>query len=190
MPIGAPFETICDLRTPRAIDILRRRRYGVIEVQRGRLVAVRMRPCPKLVTWLDARWLGVRRHLHATGDRCRLYFNQPSGYPWALALVYVESSRDCRFATFRGAVRLLDEIARIKQIDALLCDASNGRISDRLLERWGWQPHAPSRFHRNYIKRLYGEYPDPLPETSPLLAAWAEGQPARHPLLPAPSWNC
>lgn len=190
MTICSPFETICDLRTPRAHEILRRRRYGVIEVERGRLVTVSFRPWPKLVTWFDARWLGPRRHRGGRGDRCRLYFNQPSGYRWALALVYVESSRDCRFGTFRGAVRLLDEIARIKQVDALLCDVSNGKISDRLLGRWGWEPYAPSRLHRNYIKRIYGCHAEPLPETSPLLAAWAEGKPTMTRLVNSPIWNC
>ena len=35
-------------------------------------------------------------------------------------------------------------IARLKGSDAILCDASNLRISDRLLARWGWTPHAAS----------------------------------------------
>lgn len=190
MRIFPPFETICDLRTPRAVEILKRRRYGVIEVERGRLVSVRFMPIPKLVTWFDARLIGPRRHARNGGDRCRLFFNQPTRFPWALALVYVESSRDCRFSTFRGAVRLLDEIARVKQVDALLCDASNQKISDRLLRRWGWESHAPSRFHRNFIKRLYGNYPEPLPETSPLLAAWAEGKPTLARIATSPAWNC
>jgi hypothetical protein len=78
-----------------------------------------------------------------------------------LALTYVLSTRQCRLATFKGALDVLDEIARLKGTDALLCDAANSRISDRLLSRWGWQSHCPSRWHRNFIKRFYGVYPLP-----------------------------
>jgi hypothetical protein len=28
-----------------------------------------------------------------------------------------------------------------------------------MLARFGWEQHAASRWHRNYIKRFYGEYP-------------------------------
>jgi hypothetical protein len=42
-----------------------------------------------------------------------------------------------------------------------LTDVSNLRISDRLLRRWGWEAHCPSRWHRHFIKRYYGTYPDP-----------------------------
>ena len=65
----------------------------------------------------------------------------------------------CTLSTFHGGLNVLDQIAQIKNADALLCDAWNSRISDRLLSRWGWQPHTKSRWHRNYIKRFYGTYP-------------------------------
>ena len=49
--------------------------------------------------------------------------------------------------------------ARIKRSDALLCDVASNRISDRLMRRWGWESHKPQRWHRNFIKRFYGQYP-------------------------------
>ena len=61
-------------------------------------------------------------------------------------------------ATMLGALAVLDEIARIKQSDAILTDAANFRISDRFLRRQGWERHTKARYHRNYIKRFYGEY--------------------------------
>ncbi len=151
------FETVTDL-TAQA-DVVRRRRYGVIEVVAGQFQSLRLRPFPKLfslseIIYWDERW--VRR---ASGDRCLLYYNQPRNHPNFLALKYIVSSRDCSLKTFRRTVFLLDEIARIKRSDALLCDASNLRISDRLFARWGWQAHRPQRWHRNFIKRFYGEYP-------------------------------
>ena len=74
---------------------------------------------------------------------------------------------DCNLAatastlfTHRHTVRYrLDRIAELKRTDAILCDAANLRISDRLLARFGWESHAPGRWSRNFIKRFYGVYP-------------------------------
>ena len=59
-----------------------------------------------------------------------------------------------------AALATLDEIARIKGSDAILTDAANFRISDRSLRRHGWERHTKARYHRNYIKRFYGQYPE------------------------------
>jgi hypothetical protein len=138
---------------------IQQHRYGVIEMVDGRLHSIRFRRWPKWVTLLDVQWLGPRYHGRMPGDRCLIYYNQPLRFTNFLALSYVLSTRQGTLRTFHGGLTVLDEIARIKGSDALLCDAWNSRISDRLLARWGWEPHAPSRWHRNYIKRFYGHYP-------------------------------
>jgi hypothetical protein len=146
------FETITD--PAREADVVRRRRYGVIETVAGELVRVAWRPFPRLATACGIRWLGRVEHALRPGNSCRLYFNQPWRFPNFLALRYVVTSRDADYATFRRALTVLDEIARLKGADALLCDAANLRLSDRFLARLGWQPHAPMPGHRNFIKRL------------------------------------
>ncbi|MCE9545665.1 MAG: hypothetical protein K8T25_09125 [Planctomycetia bacterium] len=151
------FETVDDLTA--GADVIRARRYGVVEVAGGELQRVRLRPFPSLATLADVMWLGRWYHERATGNRCWLYYNQPRRHRSYLALKYVVSTSDCTLATFRGALAVLDDIARLKRSDALLTDAASWRISDRLLARWGWEPHCPSRWHRHYIKRFYGEYP-------------------------------
>ena len=65
---------------------------------------------------------------------------------------------------------VLDSIAEIKQIDAIVCDAGNVRLSERLMARLGWEPHQPSRWHRNYIRRFYGVYPGSVLESTEVLA--------------------
>ena len=142
---------------------MRRGRYGVIDVRDGRLAAIHLRPWPKLVSALEVEWLGRRWHEATPGDRCLLYYNQPRRHPNFLALKYIVSHRDCTLATFNRALLALDEVARVKRSDAILCDAWNLRISDRLFARWGWEPHKPGRWHRHFIKRFYGEYPPPRP---------------------------
>ncbi len=150
------YETIRDLETGQ--QRLRARRYGVIRMRHEAFDSVLLRPYPKIATLADV-WWGNRHHENCAGDACWLYYNQPWGFDNFLALRYIVTSQGTSYAMFRGALRVLDYIARVKGSDALLCDVSNARISDRLLKRLGWEPHKPSQWHRNFIKRFYGEYP-------------------------------
>ncbi len=126
--------------------------------------AIHLRAWPKIVVALDAEWLGRRDHQRRPGDRCLLYYNQPRRHSNYLSVAFVLSHRDGTLATFRRALTVLDEVARLKRTDAILCDAWNWRISDRLAARWGWEAHKPQRWHRNFIKRFYGVYPQPAAE--------------------------
>jgi hypothetical protein len=152
------FETITDIEAGSAA--IGSRRYGVIETRDGRLAAVHLRLWPKLVAWPEL-WplVGPRYHARGTADRCLLYYNQPRRLPQFLALKYIVSTNGTSYRTFRAALVVLDEIARLKQSDAIVCDAANYRLSDRLMQRLGWEPHKPQRWHRNFIRRFYGHYP-------------------------------
>lgn len=140
-------------------ETISRRRYGVIETSAGRLVAIHFRPLPKLLSWPEVWPAGAAYHARGQADRCLLYFNQPLSSPNYLALKYMVSTLGTSFATCRAALNTLDAIAELKQTDAILCDAFNQRLSDRLLKRHGWESHKPQRWHRNFIKRFYGKYP-------------------------------
>jgi hypothetical protein len=138
---------------------LERRRYGVIEARGGRLVAIHLRPYPLLLSRREL-WLTSDNHAAAgPPDTCRLYYNQPLRASRYLALKYIETTAYTSYATFRAALTTLDWLAELKASDALVCEAANERISVRLLERFGWQPHAERVRGRNYIKRFYGVYP-------------------------------
>jgi hypothetical protein len=151
------FHTLFDLTVD--AENLRRARYGVIEVQDGRLVKIRVRPLPASVSLAQIALVGRLEHRVRSGDRCRLYYNQPWGYDNFLVLKYIVSTRQGTLASLQRALETLEEIARLKNSDALLCDMANGRISAALAARGGWSPHAPSRWHRHFIKRFYGSYP-------------------------------
>jgi hypothetical protein len=142
-------------------DLLAARPYGVVETSGGQVVAVHLRWLPKLLAWPEFWPTAPGYHIRGRADRCLLYYNQPRRFPNFLALKYVVSTLGTSFATFRAALVALDRLAELKHTDALLCDAANARISDRLLQRWGWAPHKPQRWRRNYIKRFYGTYPPP-----------------------------
>lgn len=153
------FETFTEFDSDAAREALRGRRYGVIEANGGRVTAIHLRPWPKLMSWREFWPTAARYHARGDGDRCLIYYNQPLGHSNYLALKYIVSTTGSSYATFCAAVNELDRIAELKQSDALLCDAANVRLSDRLFARFGWEPHAASRWHRNFIKRFYGAYP-------------------------------
>ena len=154
------FETVTDLAS--GAEVIRRRRYGMIEAAEGEFRRVVLRPLPKLVSLPEILLLGRWHHRRHPGDRCRLYYNQPRGLRNFLAVTYAVSSKGAVYSTIRRVLEALDEVARLKATDALVCDLSNWRLSGRMLARWGWEPHRPSRWHRHYIKRFYGTYP-PVP---------------------------
>lgn len=151
------FQIVTDLYLQ--ADVLARRRYGVIEMRNGVLSRIVLRPFPKYVSVLEALFWGNFCHRRIKGDKLRLYYNQPRLHPNYLCLKYAVSSRDTSLASMLGVLAVLDEIARIKRSDAILTDAANFRISDRFLRRQGYERHTQARYHRNYIKRFYGEYP-------------------------------
>jgi hypothetical protein len=140
-------------------ELLRPRSHGIVETAGGELRAIYLRPWPKLASWTELWPLGPRYHADGEADRCLLYFNQPRRMPNFLALRYVVSTSGTSYRTFRAALVALDAVAKIKRIDAIVCDAANIRLSDRLMTRLGWEPHKPQRWHRNYIRRFYGVYP-------------------------------
>lgn len=150
-------ESITDL--PSGAEALRARRYGVIETRGGELVGVTLKPWPHLLSLRELWPRGERWRPGGPSDRCRLYYNQPRGHENFLALRYVACTAGASYATFRKALAVLDQIAELKRVDALLCDASNKRLSERFLRRMGWEPHAPAWGRRNYIRRFYGVYP-------------------------------
>jgi hypothetical protein len=166
------FATVDDWNA--ASDLVRRGHYGIIETRRGRFSALHLRPWPKLVSWREIWPVGLRYHGGGDPDCCRLYYNQPRSYPNFLALRYIVSTPRTSYATFRAALVMLDAVAELKGIDAVVCDAANVRLSDRLFARFGWEPHKPQRWHRNYIRRYYGVYPQqPLPLGKPRASKWA-----------------
>jgi hypothetical protein len=148
-------ENVTNLTT--GAQLLRQGHHGVIDVRDGQLVAIRLRPWPKLVSLVGVAW-AYASHRCLPGDRMLLYYDQPRRCPNFLALKFARSARDTSLKTALLSLRLLDRIAEIKRSDAIVMDATNFRLSPRMLARFGWEPHAPSRWHRNYIKRFYGAY--------------------------------
>jgi hypothetical protein len=145
---------VTDIR--RQADILSTWRNGRIVMKDGCLVAIRRRfwPTPASIARV---WLQTRFN-RGTRDECTLEYRsaRPGGF---IVLDYIHSGPQTQLATFRGACQILDEIARLRGAVAILAHVSTDAISDRLLRRWGWEPHANHMAGRHWIKRFYDGYP-------------------------------
>jgi hypothetical protein len=45
------------------------------------------------------------------------------------------------------------------EVDRCLLYYNQPRRMPNFLARFGWEPHKPQRWHRNFIRRFYGVYP-------------------------------
>ncbi len=133
------------------------RRAGCIVTEQGRLRCVVGRWWPYAGNHLQMLW--DMRFRSLTSDRCELYFHSPLGSPRFLTLAYIRSGPATSLSTAYAATLVLDEIARLKQANAIVCHVTNASISDRLMLRWGWQSHCPQWSGRHFIKRFYDHYP-------------------------------
>jgi hypothetical protein len=133
-------------------------RCGYICTEDGRLSKIVGRWWPYQGNWLQMLWDVRQRPLKQ--NRCELYYSQPWSSPGFLTLSYVRSGPQTSLSTLYVAALALDQIAKLKGCHAIVCHATNDRISDRFLARWGWQQHCPDWPGRHFIKRFYGEYPE------------------------------
>ncbi|MEE2934510.1 MAG: hypothetical protein VYA84_00770 [Planctomycetota bacterium] len=146
---------------------LRRWRCGRIVMQSGRLVEIQHRLfCGNVSVaqvWLQAKY---RR---SDDDLLWLDYHQPIGMHAFLTLDYIRSGTHAGYKTLRGACRVLDEIARIRNAQAIVAHVTNSQISDRLLHRLGWEQHLKQWKGRHWIRRFYNGYP--TSKLSPYLTA-------------------
>ncbi len=152
---GLGLRPVTDLST--GIDTLRRRRAGRIVTESARLRCVSGRWWPHVGNLLQVHLDETSRR--GAPDRCELFYHVPLTSPSFLTLSYVRSSNQTSLSTFYAATLVLDEIARIKGSSAIVCNVTNGRLSDRLMARWGWESHCEHMAGRHFIKRFYGDYP-------------------------------
>ena len=75
----------------------------------------------------------------------------------------------------RRSLIVLDEVARIKNADAIITEVTNCRITDKLMARFGWEPHLPNSRRRHFIRRFYGKFPKNLEQQLKLVAADRNG---------------
>ena len=136
---------------------IRKWRCGRIVMRDGKLVEIQHRLCCGSVSVAQVWWQA--RYGRSDDTICWLDYHQPFGMPGFLTLDYVRSGHQAGYKTFVGACHLLDEVARIRGATALVANVTNGNISDRFLQRMGWEQHMQKWSGRHWIRRFYDGYP-------------------------------
>ena len=146
------------------IDKIRKRPYGMIEVVNEKLVAVHLRPWPKLISGVEAKWADGWARKRAHKNQCQVYYSQPFAHRNFLSLSYAVTTLQTSWTTLALSLAVLDYVAYAKSSDAIVTEVSNQRVSNRLMRRLGYERHYEESKKRHWIKRFYGEYSE-----SPLL---------------------
>lgn len=127
-------------------------RYGVVIVRSDGKLIIRRRWFPSWPSlwdqWLDNRW----RRLPS---RCvKLYFNQPRSCPGFLVLAYAQAGPDTKPSSLQLGLSSLDAIARKRNLRAIVCHATNKKLTDRVMRYFGYERHAANLRGRHYIRRI------------------------------------
>ncbi|WP_404309115.1 hypothetical protein [Neorhodopirellula lusitana] len=145
----------------RDAEAIKQVRYGRIITQQGKLVAVERHWLSSPASIAQVWWESNRGRIR--GDLCHLDFHIPGGVSGFITLDYVRSGSETSYKTFLGACNVLNEVARLRNAQAIVAHITNGRISDRLLERQGWERHMLNWRGRHFIRRFLDGYPELQP---------------------------
>lgn len=130
---------------------------GRIVMRAGRFVAVAEQwvrsPVSIAQIWWESNYGRLR------GDECLLDYHIPRGLPSFITLDYIRSGTQTQYKTFVGACHILNEIARLRHSEAIVAHVTNVRISDRFLDRLGWERHQEHWRGRHFIRRFDSGYP-------------------------------
>ena len=133
-------------------DLIRTWRYGEVELFNGEIVAIYPRWWPRF----GSQWESWQDSFHCTlaADSCRAYYAFPQRAPGFMSVLYARSGPGTQYKTIARAARAMDEIARIRDAQAIVCQMVSERGTERLMKRWGYVRHAFSLGDNHYIKRL------------------------------------
>ena len=126
--------------------------YGELELSDGKLIGIYPRWWPRIGSQLESFQDSYIRTL--PNDFCRAYYAFPRRAPGFMSVLYARSGPNTQYKTLYRAVVVMDEIARLKEAQAIVCQTISLRASERLMNRWGYVRHAQSLGENHYIKRL------------------------------------
>jgi hypothetical protein len=128
-------------------------RYGVVIVHADGRLSLQRRWFPSWPSlwdqWLDNRW----RRLP---DNCaKFFFNQPRSCPGFLVLAYAQAGPNTKPASLQLGLSMLTAIARKRNLQAIVCHATNKKLTDRVMLYFGYERHAKHLSGRHYICRIH-----------------------------------
>lgn len=126
--------------------------YGELELSDGKLIGIYPRWWPRCGSQWEAFQDSYFRTLPR--DFCRAYYAFPRRAPGFMSVLYARSGPKTQYKTLYRAVVVMDEIARLRDAQAIVCQTISLRASERLMNRWGYVRHAQSLGSNHFIKRL------------------------------------
>lgn len=133
-------------------DRIRSWNYGELELFDGKLLGIYPRWWPRIASeWESFRESTIRS---LPTNFCRAYYAFPKRTPGFMSVLYALSGPNTQYKTLYRAVVVMDEIARLRDSHAIVCQMINLRASERLMNRWGYVRHALALGDNHYIKRL------------------------------------
>ncbi len=87
-------------------------------------------------------------------ETCTIFYAFPKRTPGFLSVGYLLCGPETKYRTLRAAVDLVEGIARGQGSQAIVCQAFSERLTERLMNRWGYVRHALSLGPNHYIRRL------------------------------------
>jgi hypothetical protein len=111
---------------------------------------------PRWVPPLASRWdvlVDTLRPRAAEGE-CRVFYAFPLRTPGFMAVQYLLCGPQTPYATLRRSVEIVSWIAQARRCQAVVCQAISDRLSERVMNRWGYVPHAKTLGPGHYIHRL------------------------------------
>lgn len=133
-------------------DLVRSARYGEYSVLADQSFELYFRWWPRLASRWDVMRDAYLRSLPTS--ECRVYYSFPIRCPDYMTINYVHSGKGTQYKTVRQAIVIANEIAQLKKAAAIVCQITNERITQRMMNRWGFVQHAQTLGNNHFIKRL------------------------------------
>jgi hypothetical protein len=124
----------------------------MIILRHGQLVVVQARWWPRWGTVFGAMMDRVARNL--PDDECRFYYAFPRTSPGFMSLLYVHAGEKTTYKTFHQGIAAIESLAKLNRSQAIVCQVTNDRLTERMMRRWGYVKHAEHLGRDHYIRRF------------------------------------
>jgi hypothetical protein len=107
---------------------------------------------PRLASRWDVLQDGLRPR--ERDKACSVWYSFPLQSPGFMTVQYLVCGRQTPYATLRKCVELVSRIANARGCQAVVCQAISDRLTERVMNRWGYVRHAETVGPNHYILRL------------------------------------
>ncbi len=149
-----PIDLATDLDCPDIVDSIKEHRYGTLQLSPNKQITLTFRRFAKRATLWHVLWAKTWTHSRKYGDTCKLYYDAPKSCPGFVIIKLMVSHRNTTYRSTRKIMAALDKLASIRETNAIVFHASNKRLTDRVVERFGYVRHAENLPGRHFIKRF------------------------------------